>query len=199
MDHFGRRVWDVEEYAKQAHNKQKQHQQEEEKDFSVHGFFSQRSTNLQKIDELNKISLVSSQLASSQSKRGKGIGFYCEYCNLTYKDNLQFIDHLNSKQHLYNSGFKDGDDENISQKNITLEQVKDYLERLKLKKDKEAEETGKVFSIKEHLERKRAFQERQREARRQKKIRQREKRDKNTQESDFSKIMGFDGFSSTKA
>ena len=27
-------------------------------------------------------------------------GFYCETCSVTLKDNLSFLDHLNSKQHL---------------------------------------------------------------------------------------------------
>ena len=33
-------------------------------------------------------------------KKGKGAGYYCEACDLTYKDLLQWVDHLNSKQHL---------------------------------------------------------------------------------------------------
>lgn len=35
----------------------------------------------------------------SQYKKGKQFGFYCDICNLTFKDTLQFIDHLNSKPH----------------------------------------------------------------------------------------------------
>ncbi|KAK3390076.1 hypothetical protein B0H63DRAFT_464736 [Podospora didyma] len=32
-------------------------------------------------------------------KRGRGAGFYCEACDLTFKDNLQWIEHTNSMQH----------------------------------------------------------------------------------------------------
>jgi U4/U6.U5 tri-snRNP component SNU23 len=32
-------------------------------------------------------------------RRGRGAGFYCEACDLTFKDNLQLVDHYNSKQH----------------------------------------------------------------------------------------------------
>lgn len=32
-------------------------------------------------------------------KQGKQFGFYCEICNMTFKDNLQYIDHLNHKTH----------------------------------------------------------------------------------------------------
>ena len=32
--------------------------------------------------------------------KGRGAGFYCEACDLTFKDNLQWIEHQNSMQHL---------------------------------------------------------------------------------------------------
>ncbi|KAK4641093.1 U4/U6.U5 snRNP associated protein [Podospora pseudocomata] len=32
-------------------------------------------------------------------KRGRGAGFYCEACDLTFKDNLQWLEHTNSMQH----------------------------------------------------------------------------------------------------
>ncbi|KAK4671851.1 U4/U6.U5 snRNP associated protein [Podospora pseudoanserina] len=32
-------------------------------------------------------------------KRGQGAGFYCEACDLTFKDNLQWLEHTNSMQH----------------------------------------------------------------------------------------------------
>ncbi|KAK3688270.1 hypothetical protein B0T22DRAFT_375310 [Podospora appendiculata] len=32
-------------------------------------------------------------------KRGRGAGFYCEACDLTFKDNLQWVEHTNSMQH----------------------------------------------------------------------------------------------------
>lgn len=33
-------------------------------------------------------------------KRGRGAGFYCEACDLTFKDNIQWVEHINSTQHL---------------------------------------------------------------------------------------------------
>ena len=32
-------------------------------------------------------------------KRGRGAGFYCEACDLTFKDNVQWVEHTNSMQH----------------------------------------------------------------------------------------------------
>ncbi|KAI0478407.1 hypothetical protein GGR56DRAFT_672443 [Xylariaceae sp. FL0804] len=33
-------------------------------------------------------------------RRGRGAGFYCEACDLTFKDNMQWVEHCNSTQHL---------------------------------------------------------------------------------------------------
>ncbi|KAI0198908.1 hypothetical protein F4808DRAFT_434225 [Astrocystis sublimbata] len=33
-------------------------------------------------------------------KRGRGAGFYCDACDLTFKDNVQWVEHINSMQHL---------------------------------------------------------------------------------------------------
>lgn len=37
-------------------------------------------------------------------KRGRGAGFYCEACDLTFKDNKQWVEHINSTQHLRSIG-----------------------------------------------------------------------------------------------
>jgi len=37
-------------------------------------------------------------------RRGRGAGIYCEACDLTYKDNLQWVEHINSMQHLIKTG-----------------------------------------------------------------------------------------------
>ena len=36
---------------------------------------------------------------ASQGRRGRGAGFYCAPCDLTFKDNLQLVEHYNSRQH----------------------------------------------------------------------------------------------------
>ena len=68
---------------------------------------------------------------SAIGKRGKGAGFYCDACDLTFKDNLQFVEHLNSKQHLVATG------QTGEVKRATLEDVKERLEYLKRKRDEE--------------------------------------------------------------
>ncbi|KAI1291063.1 hypothetical protein F5Y03DRAFT_377629 [Xylaria venustula] len=41
---------------------------------------------------------------AGQGKRGRGAGFYCAACDLTFKDNIQWVEHINSMQHLRNIG-----------------------------------------------------------------------------------------------
>src|SRR5271170_2374142 len=40
----------------------------------------------------------------SHSNKGKGAGFYCETCDLTFKDSLSYLDHLNLSQHYWKLG-----------------------------------------------------------------------------------------------
>jgi U4/U6.U5 tri-snRNP component SNU23 len=35
-----------------------------------------------------------------RSKKGKSAGFYCEACDLTFKDSLSYLDHINSSQRM---------------------------------------------------------------------------------------------------
>jgi U4/U6.U5 tri-snRNP component SNU23 len=61
-----------------------------------------RSQRLDVGSMLGKTQLVPA--GAAVGKRGRGAGFYCEACDLTFKDNLQFVEHLNSRQHLVNTG-----------------------------------------------------------------------------------------------
>ena len=38
---------------------------------------------------------------SGRGNKGKSAGFYCELCDLTYKDSFSYLDHLNSAQRKY--------------------------------------------------------------------------------------------------
>jgi U4/U6.U5 tri-snRNP component SNU23 len=52
-----------------------------------------------KTDELHgKRELVAQIL--SRGNKGKSAGFYCETCDLTYKDSLSYLDHINSAERI---------------------------------------------------------------------------------------------------
>ncbi|SCV04337.1 LANO_0G09582g1_1 [Lachancea nothofagi CBS 11611] len=99
---FGRRTWDREEYAqfeKDSRGKQD----------SIFGSLSDEQLQKLKSKYTNHSLLVKDITKNSNQrvltnaltsyKKGKQFGFYCELCDLTFKDTLQFVDHLNHKIH----------------------------------------------------------------------------------------------------
>lgn len=88
-----------------------------------------RKERLNVADQVGKTQLVAA--GAGQGKRGKSAGFYCDACDLTFKDNLQFVDHQNSRQHLVATG------ETGDVKRATLEEVKEQFEYLKRKREEE--------------------------------------------------------------
>jgi U4/U6.U5 tri-snRNP component SNU23 len=93
-------------------------------------------------------------------KRGRGAGFYCEACDLTFKDNLQFLDHQNSMQHLSATG------RTSEVKRATAEDVHRRIEVLweKMQEQKRDE----VVTLQERLEVRKEEEEKEREEKRRK-------------------------------
>lgn len=104
---------------------------------------------------------------TGQGKRGKSAGFYCEACDLTFKDNLQYLDHLNSKQHLVATG------ESGEVKRATLEDVKERFEWLKRKR--EEEQKLQIIDLGSRIDNAREQEERDREEKRRKRNEKRRK------------------------
>lgn len=100
-------------------------------------------------------------------KRGRGAGFYCEACDLTYKDNIQFVEHLNSKQHLVATG------QSGEVRRATLEEVRERLGYLKRKREEENQ--AEVIDLGTRLEVAKEREEREREEKRRKRNEKRRK------------------------
>ena len=103
---------------------------------------------------------------AATGKRGKGAGFYCEDCDLTFKDNLQFVDHLNSRQHLSAVG------QTGEVRRAGVEEVRERLAWLKRKREEEAR-VESVVDLRKRLELRVEEEEAEREEKRRKR---REKR-----------------------
>jgi U4/U6.U5 tri-snRNP component SNU23 len=101
-------------------------------------------------------------------KRGRGAGFYCEACDLTFKDNLQLIEHQNSMQHLRNTG------QNSTVRKASAEEVHARIELLweRLQERKRQE----VITLAERLEVRREEEEKESEERRKKRREDAERR-----------------------
>lgn len=125
-----------------------------------------RASRLDVSSLIGKTTLV--PLGAAVGKRGKGAGFYCEACDLTFKDNVQFVDHLNSRQHLVATG------QSGEVRRAGVEEVRERLRWLVERRRAEEEERGKEGrGLRERLEGRREEMEREREERR---VRRREKR-----------------------
>ncbi|CCD23357.1 U4/U6-U5 snRNP complex subunit SNU23 NDAI_0B03220 [Naumovozyma dairenensis CBS 421] len=100
MSNFGRRTWNREEYA---------HPITTTYEASLEGSLSatelsalkQKYTNYDQLmrDSNKGINKKLLTTGLSEFKKGKQFGFYCTICDLTFKDTLQFINHLNHKTH----------------------------------------------------------------------------------------------------
>ncbi|ODQ64579.1 hypothetical protein NADFUDRAFT_42889 [Nadsonia fulvescens var. elongata DSM 6958] len=160
-------------------------------------------TSRQNFEEgLNKVMLVAQ--GTSIGKRGRGIGFYCEVCDLTFKDNLQLIDHYNSKQHIYTSG------KTLERrKKVTIEDVRRRIEYLHKKSQIEEGNKQQQFDIKKRIEEfkkeeekrnliKKQNKQKMDEKRRRKKMEEPKTTTDSSQDDPMRVMMGFAGFGSTK-
>lgn len=176
-----RKTWDKAEYAEKARAREAKEREEgkaryEAKlqgkkyhapiDLANAKQTESRANRLNVAANVGKTTLVPA--GASVGKRGRGAGFYCSDCDLTFKDNLQLVDHLNSKQHLANIG------ESGEVRKATLEEVRERLEYLKRKRDEEQKELNLV-DLQERIKNREDEDEKKREEKRRKR---REKRRK---------------------
>lgn len=184
---FGRRTWDREEYAKQAQLRREQQQNKTIEAVEGHKSISRDALNFN--TDLNKRQVIASNVVST---RGKSFGFYCEVCDLTFKDNLKYVDHLNSKPHLIRSG------ELNKEVDVSLDEVKQRYEMLVKKVDEMLNESEK-YDIKKRIAKRQAFEEELKQKKLSKKnSKKKQETVDDSQDDEMTKLMGFGGFGSTK-
>lgn len=184
---FGRRTWDREEYAKQAKIRWERQQNKSIEVVEGHKSVSRDALNFD--NDLNKRQVITSNVIST---RGKSFGFYCEVCDLTFKDNLKYVDHLNSKPHLIRSG------ELNKEINVTLDEVKSRYEVLVQKVDEMMNQSEK-YDIKKRIAKRQAFEDELKQKKLAKKKASKNKDETASEEGDeMSRLMGFGNFGSTK-
>ncbi|CCH44679.1 Zinc finger RNA-binding protein [Wickerhamomyces ciferrii] len=188
---FGRRTWDKEEFSKQGALRREKEQNKTIEKVEGVSQIDRDSLNFNK--DLNKRQVIASNVVST---RGKSFGFYCEVCDLTFKDNLKYVDHLNSKPHLIRSG------ELNQQIEVTLDDVKQRYEML-VKKMEEQQNDDEKYDIKKRIAKRQAFEEelkRKRQTKKPKPVEQKTNVSTNNNDKDdnMMSMMGFSGFGSTK-
>ncbi|KAH6659326.1 hypothetical protein BKA67DRAFT_652561 [Truncatella angustata] len=131
-----RKDWDLDEYAAKAKVKEDAEKEERKARWEAkqegkkyykpltgdETYTSARNRHTDFTSQVGKTSLVAG--GAGVGKRGKGAGFYCDACDLTFKDNVQWVEHINSKQHLAAIGQTD------QVKKASAQEVHDRIERL---------------------------------------------------------------------
>ncbi|KAF2020727.1 hypothetical protein BU24DRAFT_7643 [Aaosphaeria arxii CBS 175.79] len=189
-----RKTWDREEYAQRA--KDHDHKSKEESKARYEAALAgkkyhrrastppdvrateARQARLDVASRVGTTVLVGASAATG--KRGKGAGFYCEACDLTFKDHLSYVEHSNSIQHLRAIG------QSTEVAVATLEDVRNRLLWLKRKRDEEQRDV--VVDLDTRLERNRLTEEQEQEEKRRKR---REKR-KNKKKADDDNVMKYE-------
>ena len=159
-----------------------------------------RRERLNLSENLNKKVLVPAGATFSRNKKGKGAGYYCQECDMTFQDSISWVDHLNSILHLRNTK------QTFKQDRATLEDVRKRLDWLRSKKAEA--QRAQEYDLDKRLQERARIEAEERNARKEKKrARQQEKKTKVEVESTgdgsgneeiMAKLMGFGGFGTTK-
>jgi len=176
-----RKTWDKEEYTQRAkeHDRKIKEEGKERFEAALAGKkyhkrartppdardTEARTSRLDVASMVGKSTLV--PVGAAVGKRGKGAGFYCEACDLTFKDNISYVEHLNNKQHLVATG------QTGEVKRATLQEVHERLLWLKRKMDEE--KVDQVVDLDARLELSKEREEKEREEKRRKRNEKRRK------------------------
>lgn len=217
-----RKTWDLDEYAAKAKERESKEKEESKARYEAklagkkyhkpmtgdETYTSARRNVIDLTQQIGKTQLVPG--GAGVGKRGRGAGFYCEPCDLTFKDNKQYIEHLNTPQHLINTG------QTTEVKRATAEEVHERIAYYIRRRDELEKE--KQTSLHERLQLREEEAEKEAEERRQKKREEVEKKRMKKEEAvkvkteygedvrvegehdedDMMASMGFTGFGGAK-
>ncbi|KAL5601042.1 hypothetical protein BROUX41_005871 [Berkeleyomyces rouxiae] len=111
-----RKNWDLDEYAEKAKVREAAEREEAKARYEAKlagKKYYKAPTGNETLTEARRTVLdVSAMVGKTMlvpagagvGKKGRGAGFYCEACDLTFKDNKSLVDHMNTPQHLMNTG-----------------------------------------------------------------------------------------------
>ncbi|EGU76287.1 hypothetical protein FOQG_04340 [Fusarium oxysporum f. sp. raphani 54005] len=217
-----RKTYDLDEYAAKANEREAKEKEEAKARYEAklagkkyhkpltgdETYTSARRNVIDLTQQIGKTQLVPG--GAGVGKRGRGAGFYCEPCDLTFKDNKQYIEHLNTPQHLINTG------QTTEVKRATAEEVHERIEYYIRRRDELEKE--KQTSLHERLQLREEEAEKEAEERRKKRREDNERKrikkeeearvkmeygedvrvDGEHDEDDMMAAMGFTGFGTSK-
>lgn len=212
-DQYGRKTWNVELYAQEAKKKNVLEPTpgsvaaaESLKD----GSYDQHRADLieSSVLAVQKYTLVGNEGSRTATYgKNKRFGFFCPICDLSFRDTLALVDHVNSPQHakkarsLVPSDGVDEKDDICGVKHATAAEVAEKIEELVKRLLREGAESKGAGSIHERIQKRQEFEENKRRRRKEKKLRKIEDKVEVGHEDEgdeLQKMMGFQGFGTTK-
>lgn len=175
-----RKSYDLEEYAAKAKEREAKEKEEGKARYEAklagkkyhkpmtgdETYTSARRTVIDLTAQVGKTQLVPA--GAGVGKRGRSAGFYCDACDLTFKDNKQYIEHINTTQHLLATG------QTSQVRRATAEEVHERIEMwVRRREDLEKE---KATSLEDRLQLRVEEREQEAEERRKKRREELEKK-----------------------
>jgi U4/U6.U5 tri-snRNP component SNU23 len=119
VDATARTTWDEEEYARKAKERKELRERKPEKDEAPKALLQKRDLKLEIEGKIGR-----TQVVGANSETGTG-GFFCELCDVTLKDSMTYLNHINGEKHLAKMGMS------LEVERSTLQQVQERIERNK--------------------------------------------------------------------
>lgn len=216
-DQYGRKTWDVEAYAEEAKNGQNKKDEvsaqavDSVKSLKSQSYLQHKATLLNdSVLAVGKHTLISSDAnTSSTFGKNKRFGFFCPICDLSFRDTLALVDHINSPQHATNarklakqSGVSTDDDrEDIGGlKKATYEEVAQTIEELVKLLLRAKAASANLDTIQDRVRKRQAMEAKKlavrQEQRKKRKLRKQQPEEVN---DEIAQAMGFHGFGTTKS
>ncbi|KAJ2463208.1 U4/U6.U5 snRNP associated protein [Coemansia sp. RSA 2322] len=207
-----RRTWDNDAYAQKARDREQQNRQADEDEERRRKGLKPRMQTARAADTrellqsrkqavdlegmVGKVQVVQASTAAAGQP-----GFYCKVCDVTVKDSMSYLDHINGKNHqrVLNRSMK-----------VATEMVSDVLAKLQALRERERRlHTKDEYSFQDQVRRQQQAEQQKRDKRREARKRHRRARTRASSGSDaegdvesdgdgMGRAMGFASFGSTK-
>lgn len=211
IDQYGRKSWNVEAYANDSKKPKKSDPLALPNNDKL-SYLQQREKLLKDllaaVKTYNLINPLNSLASHGNNKR---FGFFCPLCNVSFRDNLALIEHLNTPQHVAKVSTNDGKDEELEKldggiSRASTQQVIATINSLVATLIRNKSQQGSEnISFRERVARREKFEEKKRMRRRERRkmVKGSNKADEIVDTDDegskpMTEMMGFSGFGSTK-
>ena len=185
FDQYGRKTWNVDAYAKEAKNKSYKKNNSSTPNVNKSSINSDKPLSYlthrdkllnELLSAVNQHTIIN-PLNTSSFGKNKKFGFFCLICDLSFRDNLALIDHINSPLHVQRSQSlvtkHDGEETEIldgSVRRATVDEVRLTLESLISKLTQEKNSGNNKIDIKERILRRQEFERKQQEKRKERRL-----------------------------